>query len=105
MLHLKHIKANHADISVLTLDLQLVLSLFNADIEDREDFVVWVLIVVDDGQSGRLGGYEDGSLAPNDWHRLAQRIFVLSGRGQTLSVNHLPMNQTTETCIYIIAYY
>lgn len=82
--------------SVLTLYLRLVLRLLNADIKDREDFVVWALIVVDDGQSGRLGGYEDSSLAPNDWHRLAQRIFVLGRRGQALSVNHLPTNQTAE---------
>ena len=82
--------------SVLTLYLGLVLCLLNADIKDREDFVVWALTVVDDGQSGRLGGYEDSSLAPNDWHRLAQRIFILWGRGQALSVNHLPTDQTTE---------
>ena len=82
--------------SILTQDLWLVLSLFNADIEDSEGFVVAALFVVDDGQSGSLGGYEDSSLAPSDWHRLAQRILVLRGRGQTLSVNHLQSNQTTE---------
>lgn len=51
---------------------------------------------MDDGQSGRLGGYEDSSLAPGDWYGLAQRIIVLRRRGQTLGVNHLSTSQTSE---------
>ncbi len=52
--------------------------------------------MVDDCQSGRPGGYEDSSLAPNDWQRLAQRIFIFRRRGQTLGVNHLHTKQTTQ---------
>lgn len=86
----------------LTQDLWLVLHLFNADIEDSKGFVVSVLSAVDGGQSGRLGGYEDSSLAPIDRHRLAQRIFVFRRWGQTLSVDHLGTNQIKQvinTCI------
>lgn len=69
-------KAFWSYISGLTLDLRLVLHLFYADIEDSESFVASKLSVVDDGQSGWLGGYEDSSLAATDWHSLAQRIVV-----------------------------
>lgn len=50
--------------------------------------------MVKDSQSGRLGGYEDSSPAPNDWHRLAKGLFILRRRGQTLSVKHLAEKKT-----------
>lgn len=82
--------------SALTLDFCLVLGLLHAHIEDSEGFVASVPGVVDDSQSGRLGGYEDSRLASGDWHRLTQRIFIFQRRGQTLAADHLATHQMTD---------
>lgn len=89
---------------VLTQDFWLILSLFNADIQDSEGFVVSGAIAMDDGQSSRLSGYENSSLAPSDWHTLAQRFLVLWWKGQTLSVHHLQAKYITQKfkrCVFL----